>query len=51
MTKEVDNDSYWLTELMDNKQYHVTMCAMNSNGCGEQSSLVDFITPLSSPGQ
>ena len=46
-----DVDGYWLTGLMDNREYHVMICAMNINGCGEQSSLVDFVTPLSLPGQ
>ena len=48
---EAGNDSYWLTGLVGNAEYHVMMCAMNINGCGEQSSLVDFIIPLSLPGQ
>ena len=42
---DVDNGSYCLTGLVDNKQYYVMMCAMNINGCGGQSSLIHFVTP------
>ena len=52
--KSIGNDtngSYMLTELLDNKLYYVTMCAMNINGCGEQSSPVSFVTPLGLPGE
>ena len=53
--RTIDNseevDSYWLTGLVDNTEYYVMICALNINGCGEQSSLVDFVTLLSLPGE
>jgi len=48
---QVDDGTYSLRNLLDNKMYHVIVCARNSAGCGQPSPVITFTTLQALPGE